>query len=728
MSTSYRVGFPAEKERKMQSALRVCGLVLACLMVCVHSLGCSDGGSSGDGGAAGTGGIAGVGGTGGDGGTGGLEPECLPLQQPIGREAPPAAAVDHAVTPDAFADELSSPFPTNASWKGLIVGAGDTGINGFPYLLQTTNAGLVVTPPGVIEEAKGWRPDLTPAWRLSSNEPLTDRQVTAYDALSVTVRWETGSGDSVEAPLVQGMPYISLRYAGATPRLEATSAIVAVDGATPPRVTGDRFEVSLGNGQTWLVYASETVTFNVEGSALAATEPFGGFVRVALLPDGADAAVLDASAKAVPVGGEVELTGCTSEGQIGFRFAQEGEGPLLMMGLPHHQALLGNDETRAALTYRTIRGEMFGVLGDAWTMTMPLDPGGFDPPRGIAPERVDAVRAALVADQNLTNTQVSSYFGGKQVAAMARLALIADALEEDDIAEGIRTRLATQLAPWLAGSMPRFRYDRTWGGIVAAGGELDPDLFFGQGYYNDHHFHYGYHLYAAAVLAKGDPDWLAENQGRVDALARDIANPSAEDPFFTPFRSLDWYVGHSWASGLFVYPQNQESTSEAVNAWYALTLWGEVTNRVALRRLGQLMTAQEILGAQTYWQIEPGSPIYGDGVFSQNRVVGILFDGAAFYDTFFGDNAEFIHGIQYLPFTPVTERLLDPAWMREAYPVVSAALTRPAPPIEQGWRGFIYMAHAVFEPDLAWDEVQSLTAYDDGNSKTNTLWWVATRP
>mgnify|MGYP005741226919 CR=1 FL=1 len=28
---------------------------------------------------------------------------------------------------------------------------------------------------------------------------------------------------------------------------------------------------------------------------------------------------------------------------------------------------------------------------------------------------------------------------------------------------------------------------------------------FGQGYYNDHHFHYGYWIYAAAAMAKDNP-------------------------------------------------------------------------------------------------------------------------------------------------------------------------------------------------------------------------------
>jgi endo-1,3(4)-beta-glucanase len=659
----------------------------------------------------------------------GVEPPCLELDVPFGTGAPVASAIDHPLAPDAFAEDLGGPFPTNAWWQPLVVGRGDLVVNGFPYLLQTTDAGLSVSAPRVREDSFAVRADFVPDWRLSSAEALSGREVADYDALSVTVRWSSSAGD-VEAPLVRGMPYATLRHAGSTPLLTTIHDIVGVDGGNPETVTGDRFEVELANGQRWRVYTSEPTTFRLGPRSLRGTAPFTGFVRVAFLPEGGDAGVLDASAGVVPVGGAVRLVGCGTrgEGEIDFTFEAEGEGDLLVMGLPHHAALLGDDEARPAFTVRTVRGEMFGVLGETWTMALPLDPGGFDAPRPIAPERRAAVQAALEADRGFSNVSPGPYFGGKELAAMGRLAVIADALNDDAIAGEVRQRLAVQLAPWLAGTMPRFEYDRTWGGIVADGAVDSPTAFFGQGYYNDHHFHYGYHLYAAAALGRGDPAWLAANLDNVDALARDIANPSPEDAFFTPFRSFDFYTGHSWAAGIVDFGRNQESTSEAVNAWYALALWGEVTGRPAMRRLGQLLTALEVRAAQAYWQIEPGSPVYGDGEFADNRVVGILFDTRAEYNTFFGRNIEYIHGIQYLPFTPVTERLLDPVWMREAYPVVSQALTRPDPPIHPGWEGFLYMAHATFEPGLAWDEVQGLTGYDNGNTATNTLWWVATRP
>src|SRR3546814_19818696 len=72
------------------------------------------------------------------------------------------------------------------------------------------------------------------------------------------------------------------------------------------------------------------------------------------------------------------------------------------------------------------------------------------------------------------------------------------------------------------------------------------------------HFHYGYFLYAAAVVAKMDKGWLSETASGCDYprsmffqdLVRDIANPSTEDKAFPTFRYMDWFEGHSWVPGL----------------------------------------------------------------------------------------------------------------------------------------------------------------------------------
>ena len=270
-------------------------------------------------------------------------------------------------------------------------------------------------------------------------------------------------------------------------------------------------------------------------------------------------------------------------------------------------------------------------------------------------------------------------------------------------------------------------YDSDWGGLVVQSGITNPASAFGQGFYNDHHFHYGYWIYAAAAMAKDNPTWVSQWGDEVMDLIRDIAEPSGSDPYFGYMRNKDWFVGHSWAAGLFEFgdARNQESSSEAVNAWYSVYLYGLAIGDDRIRDLGRMMLATELRSTWKYWQINTGEGIYPEP-FASNKVVGILWGTKVDHATFFGANLEFIHGIQMLPYTPITEELLRAEWIEEEYPVIQPATL--SPDIGEGWKGFIYMAHAVIDPNAAWSECQTLNGYDDGNTKTNTLYWLATRP
>ena len=110
--------------------------------------------------------------------------------------------------------------------------------------------------------------------------------------------------------------------------------------------------------------------------------------------------------------------------------------------------------------------------------------------------------------------------------------------------------------------------------------------------------------------------------------------------------------------------------------------------------------------------------------FADNKVVGVLWSTKVGYETFFGNEPEFIHGIQMLPFTPISEELLRQDWITQGYPSFSENYATTS----DGWRGFMVMAKAIFNSQAAWNEAQALNSFDDGNSRTNTLYWIATRP
>jgi len=227
------------------------------------------------------------------------------------------------------------------------------------------------------------------------------------------------------------------------------------------------------------------------------------------------------------------------------------------------------------------------------------------------------------------------------------------------------------------------------------------------------------------VLAKSDEAWREEYGDKALWLVRDIANPSAKDTFITPFRSMDWFRGHSWASGLFPFAdgRNQESTSEAVNAWYSMQLLGEALENEDVKNIGRVLLALETASAQTYWQVTADSTVYPEP-FKNNGAVGVLWSTKADFGTWFGPNPEYVYGIQLLPITPISESLISKDWVQDAWPVISETTAAAEDP----WKAFLIAAHATVDKEAAWEDAQALTTLDDGLSRTALLYWIATRP
>jgi endo-1,3(4)-beta-glucanase len=300
--------------------------------------------------------------------------------------------------------------------------------------------------------------------------------------------------------------------------------------------------------------------------------------------------------------------------------------------------------------------------------------------------------------------------------------LIAEAMGQTSIASTLRTAIEKVLGPWLAGmGADPLKYDTTWGGVVAGSAINNSSNDFGLGLYNDHHFHYGYLLYAAGAVAKGDPAWATQNQDLVRNLVRDIANPSASDPYFPQFRMMDWYEGHSWASGVFPFGdgRNQESSSEAFNAWAGLSLWGDAVGDKTLLALGRVMRAVEAASTQRYYHIRANSDVY-PMPFSAKMGVGILWSDKGDFTNFFGGGTTQTYAIQFLPMTMASEELIDKAWITDAWPTLSGAAGT------DGWGGLLFMGHAVIDSQTAWTELTN-AGVEVGNSRANMLYWAATR-
>ena len=84
-----------------------------------------------------------------------------------------------------------------------------------PYIVKTLNDGLHVCLPYFLGAnnffyAMAFVDNLI----LSASEDVGTHSVTSYDELSVTVGW-----NGLEAPIVRGMPYATMKYNERTPSL-----------------------------------------------------------------------------------------------------------------------------------------------------------------------------------------------------------------------------------------------------------------------------------------------------------------------------------------------------------------------------------------------------------------------------------------------------------------------------------------------------------------------------
>lgn len=317
-----------------------------------------------------------------------------------------------------------------------------------------------------------------------------------------------------------------------------------------------------------------------------------------------------------------------------------------------------------------------------------------------------------------------SYFGSKALYRLANLIQIADALGETELGDGLASQLAEQLRLWAdpEGCAVRdqkcFVFDPVVRGVVG----LTPS--FGSEEFNDHHFHYGYLLYAAAVAGVRDES-LVDDIGPVfDLVADDIAAPSATADF-PQWRSFDPVAGHSWASGIapFADGNNQESSSEAVAAWNAVVLWR------TLRGEGQ---AADVAGWMLSAEAEAARRVYLEPDVSAfpafaHQTIGIQWGSKRDFATWFSAEPNAIIGIQLIPSPPMA---VD--YYTAVAPATVASTLAAASGEGSGtqFADFLLMYSATQSPasaDAVWQAALDLPeqTIDDGNSRTYMMAWIA---
>ncbi|XP_057769908.1 glucan endo-1,3-beta-D-glucosidase 1 [Salvia miltiorrhiza] len=647
-----------------------------------------------------------------------------------------------AVLPDPsrfFAPHLlAAPLPTNSFFQNFALKNGDQPEYIHPYLIKSSQSSLTLCYPSLFTNPafiyQVFVADLTIS-TLNNPNPSSTHVISSFSDLGVTLDFPS---NNLRFFLVRGSPYLTCSVLSAV--CLSISTIHAVLELTP-NSSCTKYTIRLNNNQTWLLYASSPVNLSHDINMITSSTVFSGVIRIAALPVASPKfeSILDQFSSCYAVRGDAVFTKPFS---LDYKWEKRGWGDLLMLAHPLHLRLLSDSDCSVSVLddfkYDSIDGELVGVVGDSWALKSEPVSVTWHSIKGVEESSCAEIIEALVNDVAALDaravTTPSSYFYAKLVARAARLALIAEEVCYTDVIPAIKQFLKQTIEPWLEGTFgPNgFLYDAQWGGIVTKQGSLDSGADFGFGVYNDHHYHLGYFVYGIAVLAKIDSTWGRKYRAQAYALMADYMNLSRrENSNYTRLRCFDLWKLHSWAGGLteFADGRNQESTSEAVNAYYSAALMGLAYGDSHLIWIGSTISAFEILAAETWWHVkEEGKSLYPAEFVRDNRVVGVLWASKRDSGLWFApaDWKECRLGIQLLPLLPISEALFsDARFVRQLVEWTVPALAREG--VGEGWKGFVYALQGMYDKGGALANVRSLNGYDDGNSLTNLLWWIHSR-
>ncbi|MFF5447632.1 glycosyl hydrolase [Streptomyces sp. NPDC012888] len=630
------------------------------------------------------------------------------------------------VTPKVTPAAAGKPVPTNDWWSSLAFQRyGDnpysTPMYGHPLTYQAVPGGLEIgypTAPAVVGDGRQYefahKRDLT-VGLTGLNSP--DTKADSWSDWTVTPYWSDGTR-TLRTTIGHGSPFVYAQGTGGDARLTTAGA---------PTVFADQGNV-LGitvAGHHYALFAPTGADWTVSGTTISAGLGGRNYFSVAVLPSPDALATYRKYAFSFVTGSRVDWS--TTGGTVRATYtltteAKEGTERGTLQALYRHQWLHTTDPL-TPYTYVSPRGTMKVREGAAFTTTQKTAPVLPALPRtgDVDTARLRGYLNEVAYAADPFSGAVDTYWTGKALGRLAQLVPLAEQIGETAIRDRLLTLLKGRLQDWLtAGGANEFSYDRTWKTLTGYPASYGSDTEL-----NDHHFHYGYYVYAAAIVAQYDPGWAADSAwgGMVKTLIRDTANPSRTDSAFPFLRGFDVYAGHSWASGHqgFAAGNNQESSSESTNLSAALVLWGSATGDTGLRDLGSYLLATEGEAIAQYWfdadgQVFPAS--FG------HDTAGMVWGSGAAYATWWTANPEEIHGINVLP---VTGGSLHLGGHKDAIRRNIAEMERENGGPAAEWRDVLWEFQSLADPAAAktkWDAGHAGYTPEAGESKAHTYHWI----
>ncbi|MFF2452996.1 glycosyl hydrolase [Isoptericola sp. NPDC058082] len=658
------------------------------------------------------------------------------VEAPAPEESLAAPDVDVSLLPEEqvapaprmrLADGLAP--PTNRWFSSLALGDAPQPVFPMPLAVALTGGGFAYGLPQVQVTETSILGPFDP--QVGADVGAASAVVSAYDVASVTVELRDGAGAALgHLQVVEGSPV--LRYTAATDHdVAMTAAFTVADGRASTEVL-DREHVLVGPG------GADDPGAGLSGDGRVLSLAAGESVAWFPVPDGASGAAVDTLVEAAsrPVTEVSAAYGAGDDGvSTALTYATADGGPTAVVRMPHQADSAG--ATCDLGTYATVHGTVDVCTASTLGWSSPaVEPGGRldlsvldDDARA---ELADQVRAdAAAVEAGTLESPSDTYFGGKALARDANLLALADGLGLEDAAAALRSGLAERLREWAEPDGCERRAERCFVHDPVLATVVGKVPGFGSEEANDHHFHYGYFLYAAGVVAADDPALAADLAPVLDLLAADVASGTGVGGM-PSLRVFDVYAGHSWASGYapFADGNNQESVSEAVSAWNGLALWAQATGDSELEEQARWMLGAEAASARAYWtdfdRDDPALEGFG------HQVTSLVWGGKRDWATWFSAEPSAMLGILVLPAQPVAPSLAgDPARIRANLDEALAGPRDDPASWDVMFGDQLLMYAALAGPD---DAAAALAVagdlpderIDDGNTRAYLLAWLLT--
>lgn len=628
--------------------------------------------------------------------------------------------------------DLTGPMLTGQWWSSLVWQKYSQPLFAHPLSMLCTSNGLAVSYPGanihgnksgIFGSGSGREGDLKLGHAAASSFPQAD--CGGFSDWFVTTVFASGPA-SLRASFGHGSPFVFCLYAGGNPTVSFTKPPLVWAGTAQDAVLG----VTANGHHYGLFGASGSRWSGLDGTTFVNQAAGKPYFSISLLPDNRPATLAQFRQYAYQhvtdtrVEFKVESGFVKSTYQFTVKPYEGAETGTLFALYPHQWKYATTPLTE--LTYGSVRGVMKVGQGQNFSLVVPVQ--GLLPllPAQGVTDRTRLLEYLKAEADKKPGGFGDTYWEGKYLGKLATLSGVAEAAHAPDLQNIFRTEIKRRLEQWFTAApgkdQPVFYYNSTWGTLIGSRPSYGSDRPL-----NDHHFHYGYFIRAAAEVVRLEPAWAEKWGPMVKLLIRDIASPDRRDALFPYLRCFDKYAGHSWASGdaNFADGNNQESSSESLNAWYGLVLWGQATGDLALRDTGLFLFNTERTAVEEYWLDVSGSNYPKD---FPNVALGMVWGGKGAFGTWFSGDIDCIHGINWLPFTPASLYLgRHPDYVKKNHDRI-VEVRKGGTDYNNGWGDLVIMFYALSDPAAAaaYLEANPRCKIEGGNTHAFMYHWIHT--